>query len=165
MNRVIPLVVAVTLGLLVGCQGRGKQDVDAAKQEVKTVMEQINTAWETEDLALFSRLVAHDPSMVNFGTDINDRWIGWEGLKSGLIQQFEVFSETEVTPRHIDITISASGNTAWIAQSMNIKTSFLGSPVDLECRITCILVEHSDTWKLVHFHYSVPISESRSLGM
>jgi ketosteroid isomerase-like protein len=48
---------------------------------------------------------------------------------------------------------------------MNIKTSFLGSPVDLECRITCILAKQDEGWKLVHFHYSVPISESRNLGM
>jgi ketosteroid isomerase-like protein len=103
--------------------------------------------------------------MVNFGTDINDRWIGWDGLESGLRQQFEVFSETKVTPRHIDVRVSDSGDVAWIAQAMNIKTSFLGSPVDLECRISCVFTKRGDNWLLTHFHYSVPISESTNLGM
>ena len=165
MRKMVLSTLMIIVGASIGCQPSAKLDVTAEQEKLRSVMEQINTAWETEDLDVFSRLVLHKADMVNFGTDVNDRWVGWDALERGLQEQFEVFSETEVTVRHIDIYISDSGEVAWVAQAMNIKTKFLGSPVDLESRISAVFIKRDADWLLTHFHYSVPISESRSLGM
>jgi ketosteroid isomerase-like protein len=90
--------------------------------------------------------------------------VGWEGLEEGLRQQFEVFSETKVTPHHVDIHVSETGNVAWLSQAMKISTRFLGSPMELEARITGVFEKRETGWLMVQFHYSVPMSESIRIG-
>lgn len=165
MRRATVLVLILIAGGMMSCQRPPQVDIEAEKQSVIAVMEKINTAWETESLETFSQVVAHDESMVNFGSDVADRWVGWEGLKKGLEQQFEVFSNTQVTPRHMDIELAKTGQLAWLAQAMGVKTEFLGNPVELEARITAVFEKRNDQWLMVQFHYSVPISEGSRLGM
>ncbi len=162
---VVAAAVAVTAAVMAGCRPASEVDVAAEKQALGELMERVNAAWESEDLAVFSQVVAHDPDMVNFGSDVGDRWIGWEGLEHGLREQFEVFSDTEVTPRHVDIRVSDTGRLAWLAQAMSISTKFFGQPVSLEARITGVFEKRGAEWRLVQFHYSVPISESKRLSM
>ncbi len=165
MKRTFLLIVTIGVVIMVGCQTTPAVDISAEKAKLASLMEEINTAWEIEDLETFSRIVAHDAEMVNFGMDVNDRWQGWSALEAGLQMQFEVFSDTEVTPQQVDINVSETGRTAWLAQAMNIKTNFMGSPVSLEARITAVFEKRDVDWRLVQFHYSVPISESMALGM
>lgn len=165
MRKVKLLVLLLIVGGTISCQTPPKVDIEAERQKVRAAMEEINAAWETEDMETFSRLVAHDEDMVNFGSDVADRWVGWDALKKGLGQQFEVFSKTKVTPRHTDIHLAESGRLAWLSQAMGIKTEFLGNPVELEARITGVFEKRENDWLMVQFHYSVPISESRRLTM
>ncbi|MFQ6094445.1 MAG: SgcJ/EcaC family oxidoreductase [bacterium] len=165
MKKLILLVLVLALGATMVCQTAPKVDVEAEKQKVRAVMEKINAAWEAEDMEAFSMLVAHDEDMVNFGTDVAERWVGWGALKEGLQRQFEVFSDTRVTPHHIDIHVSETGRVAWLAQAMGISTKFLGKPVELEARITGVFEKRGPDWLLIQFHYSVPISESRRISM
>jgi uncharacterized protein (TIGR02246 family) len=158
-------IVTAALAMAMACQSAPEIDFAAEEQAVAKVMNQINAAWESEDLEVFARLVAHDADMVNFGADANDRWVGWEGLEAGLRQQFEVFSDTKVTPGEVDIHVSRSGNVAWLAQAMSMSMEFLGSPMTLEARITCVFERRGADWRLVQFHYSVPMSESMRMGM
>jgi uncharacterized protein (TIGR02246 family) len=163
MRRAVALVILVA-GIMTACQRAPEVNLAAEEQKVRGVMEKINAAWESEDLEVFSRLVVHDVDMVSFGADVNDRWVGWEGLERGLRQQFEVFSDTKVTPRHMDIHVSDTGKVAWLAQAMGIDTTFMGSPMTLEARITAVFEKRETGWRLVQFHYSVPMSESMRLG-
>ena len=48
---------------------------------------------------------------------------------------------------------------------MEGTTRFLDSPVELEARISAVFEKRGGDWRMVHFHYSVPISESGRLGM
>lgn len=163
MRRAAALVILVAV-TMTSCQKATEVNLAAEGKKVREVMEEINAAWENEDLEAFSRLVVHDADMVSFGADVNDRWVGWEGLEQGLRQQFEVFSDTKVTPRHMDIRVSDAGNTAWLAQAMGISTTFMGSPMALEARITAVFEKRENVWRLVQFHYSVPMSESMRFG-
>jgi uncharacterized protein (TIGR02246 family) len=163
MNRTTAIAVWAA-AILTACQGAPEVDIAAEEQAVRDVMGKINAAWESEDIGAFSRLVVHDGDMVSFGADLGDRWVGWEGLEKGLREQFDVFSETKVSPRHMDIHVSSTGNVAWLAQAMGISTKFLGSPMTLEARITGVFEKRDAGWLLVQFHYSVPMSESIRLG-
>jgi uncharacterized protein (TIGR02246 family) len=163
MKKTITIVVA--LCAMVGCQTGGRVDIAADTDRLKSVMDEINRAWETEDIELFSRIVAHDADLVSFGSDVNDQWIGWEALRKGLEEQFAVFSDTRVTPHRLDVHVSKTGQVAWLAQAMAVSTRFFDSPLRLEARITSVFEKRDAEWKLVQFHYSVPISESRGLGI
>lgn len=163
MTKVVVLTI-VAAGIFLACQKGPEVDVAAEEQKVRGIMQEINAAWESEDIEVFSKLVAHDADMVSFGADVNDRWVGWEGLEEGLSQQFEVFSNTKVTPRHVDVKVSDTGRVAWLAQAMGISTEFLDMQITLEARITAVFEKRDTGWLLVQFHYSVPMSESIRLG-
>jgi ketosteroid isomerase-like protein len=163
-HKVWPIVVLVAL-IALGCQMAPRIDNEAERAKLQAALDGINAAWESEDIEAFSRLVAHDEEMVNFGSDVSDRWVGWDQLEEGLRGQFEAFSDTVVTPRHVDIRISPAGDTAWLAQAMNIKTKMMGSPLEIEARITGVFAKRGTDWLMVQFHYSIPISESRRLTM
>jgi uncharacterized protein (TIGR02246 family) len=163
MKRTL-LLAMVGIGVL-GCQSIQEVDLEAEKAAVAEVMDQINRAWETEDLEAFSRLVVHDEDMVSFGADVGDRWVGWSMLQQGLQFQFEAFAETKVDPQQIDIHVSPTGQTAWLAQAMEMRTSFMGSPLVLDARITGVFEKREDQWRMVQFHYSVPMSQARGLSM
>ena len=164
MSRAALLAVVCVIGAAMGCDRAPTVDLEADKRNLEAVMREVNTAWETEDLTAFSRVVAHDEDMVSFGADVGERWVGWDAIEKGLQRQFEAFDDTEVTPQHIDIRVAESGRLAWIAQTMEINTKFLGSPIALEARITAVFAKRDARWLLVQFHYSVPISESQQLG-
>ena len=51
-----------------------------------------------------------------------------------------------------------------MAQAMEIRTTFLGSPLELEARITGVFAKQDGEWRLVQFHYSIPISEALRIG-
>lgn len=163
MRKAVALVL-LAAGTTLACRAAPKVDVAAEERKLGEAMERINTAWESEDMSAFSQLVVHDEDMVSFGADVADRWVGWEGLEQGLRQQFEAFSDTEVTPRHVNIRVSDTGKVAWLAQAMSISTKFLGNPVTLEARITAVFEKRDTDWRMVQFHYSVPMSESMRLG-
>lgn len=163
MTKVVTLFF-LTAAIIMACQRMPEVDVAAEQQRVREVMEKINAAWESEDMAAFSQLVVQDADMVSFGADVEDRWVGWNGLEEGLRQQFEVFSDTKVTVKHMDIHVSENGTVAWLAQAMDISTKFLGSPMTLETRITGVFEKRDSGWLMVQFHYSVPMSESIRLG-
>jgi hypothetical protein len=149
---------------LTACQPEPPFDRAAEERVLRAIMARVNEAWETENLESFGELVAHDADMLNFGADINEHWTGWDALVVGLKRQFESFDETKVTPHELVVELSPSGDAAWLAQTMNMRSMMLGSLVSLEARITAVFAKRNGEWKMVQFHYSLPISESVRLG-
>jgi uncharacterized protein (TIGR02246 family) len=164
-THVLGLGIALAAVAALGCPAAPPTlDLEAEHRTLRAVMEAVNRAWENEDMEVFAQGVAHDADMVSFGADVADRWVGWEGLQRGLREQFEVFADTVVTPRHLDIKVARGGNVAWVAQAMGITTEFLGSPIAIEARFTAVFEKRDAGWRMVQFHYSIPMSESARLA-
>ncbi len=53
-----------------------KVAIEAKKAKVKSVVDQLEQVWESEDMELFSKIIAHDVDMANYGTHAAERFVG-----------------------------------------------------------------------------------------
>jgi ketosteroid isomerase-like protein len=134
-------------------------DLEAAKVAVNSVLDQWIQVIDTENLELFSKLMAHDPDMVSFGTDAAERWVGYESLENSMKKQFESTEESKGTSRERVITVHKSGEVAWWSELWDWKGKAQGQPFALEgMRLTGVLEKRNGNWVIVHVHASVPVS-------
>jgi ketosteroid isomerase-like protein len=139
--------------LVLGCQ----QAVDTAaeKSTVKAVLDSYVTSVENEDMDLYSKTVAHDTAMVNFGTD-GQPIVGWEALKKVMADQNAALSQTKITVSSVSIIVPPSGELAWATTLWNFKAKMRDKPIELPVRCTWVLEKRANSWVIVHFHKSVP---------
>jgi hypothetical protein len=151
------LFFGIFLLTMSGCNQR--VDIKAARTESKKVVNQMIQAIETEDMDLFSKIIAHDADMVNFGTDAAERWVGWDSLKESVKKQFASFEKTKLTVKDQVIKVNPSGNVAWFSEVVDWDIVAQAQPTHIEgSRITGVLEKRNGNWVIVQFHISVPVS-------
>ena len=155
-NLFVLFVVVVFLGLSACTQ---KVDLEAEKAQVKTVVDQLEQLFETEDMDLFSRIYAHDSDMVIFGTDAAERFVGWEAVKESFQQSFASFENTKLTVKDQVIKVHQSGEVAWFSEIMDWDLVAQGQPVTIQgTRLTGVLEKRNGNWVIVQVHASVPVA-------
>ncbi len=134
-------------------------DLEAAKVAVNSVLDQWIQVVDNENLELFSKLMAHDPDMVSFGTDAAERWVGYQSLESSMEKQFESTEESKAISRERVITVHKSGEVAWWSELYDMTGKAQGEAFALEgMRLTGVLEKRNGNWVIVQFHGSVPVS-------
>lgn len=157
MKNLFVLFFGLTFLVFNGCNQ--KVDLKADRVEVNTVVNQMVQAIETEDIDLFAKITAHDPDMVNFGTDAAERWVGWDALKDSVEKQFAFFDKTKLTVKDQSIKVNSLGNVAWFSEVADWDVIAQGEPTHIEgSRITGVLEKRDGNWVIVQFHISVPVS-------
>ncbi|HLF85975.1 MAG TPA: SgcJ/EcaC family oxidoreductase [Nitrospiria bacterium] len=158
MKKLVALFLgAVFLGMS-GCAQ--KVDIEAERAKVKAVVDQFKQVWETEDLELLSKIMAHDADIVVNGTDAAEHWVGWEPFKASVAKMFPAFENIKITVKEQSIKIHPSGNVAWFSQIWDWDLVVEGKPVRSEGqRFTGVLEKRNGNWLFVQFHNSVPVSE------
>ncbi len=152
----IPLLFGAAFLVLIGCTP--PVDLEAEKANVRTVVDQFEKVWETEDMQLFSKIMAHDADMVNFVSDAPEHFIGWDALKKAAEEMFPAFENTNVTVRDQVIRVHPAGQAAWFSRLWGWSLEVKGQPVRLEgCRFTGVLEKRNGEWVFVPFHNSVPV--------
>jgi len=145
--------------LLINAGCTQKADIETEKAKVKSVVDQFEQVWEKEDMELFSRIIAHDSDMVNYGTDAAEYFVGWEALKKAIEEMFPVFEKIKITVRDQFIKVHSSGNVAWFSEIWDWDLIAEGEPVRIDgCRFTGVLEKRNNNWIFVQFHNSVPVS-------
>ena len=157
MKNLFALFFTVALLLMSACTQ--KVDLEAEKAKVKTVVDQFAQVWETEDMELFSKIMAHDADMVNYGTDAAEYLVGWEALKEAVEKMFPSFENIKITVKDQVIKVHPSGNVAWFSEAWDWDLVVEGQPVRSEGgRFTGVLEKRNGNWVFVQFHNSVPVS-------
>ena len=131
-----------------------KVDVGTEKEAVRAVLDEYVKSIETENMALYAKLVVKDTAMVNFG-GFGKPIVGWESLKKVMEGQNEMLSDTKIEVSDLMIRLSSDGKLAWATCSWNLKAKMAANPVELPIRCTWILEKHDAVWLIVHFHKSM----------
>ncbi len=162
MKRIAIPVCVVVLVFAVGILAKTSAksvDLEAAKVAVNSVLDQWIQAFETENMELFSKLVAHDPDMVSFGTDAAERCVGYQSLENSMKRLFESAEESKATSRDRVIKVHKSGEVAWFSEIWDQKGKAQGQPYAMEgSRLTGVLEKRNGNWVIVQIHASVPVS-------
>ena len=134
-------------------------NIDNEKVAVKNALDSYVTSVENANIELYTKTVANDPSMVNFGTGAGDRIVGWNALREVIEAQNAALSATKISVSDIMISISPEGNFAWATSLWDFKATMGGQAIVLPVRCTWILEKRETDWVIVHFHKSVGMTE------
>lgn len=151
---VLLLASAIVLSVTAGCQQA--VNVEAEKAAIRAVLDGYITSIENEDMALYARIIAHDPNMVNFGTDAVERIVGWDALEKLINAQNAAWSGTNIEARDVTINLLAGGRSAWATSLWHLNTTVAGQPIEVnQVRCTWVLEKRQAGWVIVHFHKSI----------
>ena len=147
------------LVLVAGVGYAGTPPAKSAEAEVVAVLDQIVKAFEAKDLAAYSRHVAHDADMVNFGTDAVERWVGWEAYKAAMEKQFLAFEKAKLTVHDRVVKVSKGGDVAWVSELWDWEGVSQGEPFSLKgMRLTIVLEKRQGQWLEVQGHASIGVA-------
>lgn len=137
-----------------GRSNSSKDEVTKVKETVDGIAKSI----ENEDIHIFENITAHDSDMVSFGTDSDERWVGYDNFLGSVKKQFNSFENTRLKVKDQVIKIHDSGNVAWFSELADWSTKAGGQKTEIkDSRITGVLEKRDDKWVLVQFHASVPV--------
>ena len=160
-TKIMLAFAAITVCLsLNNCTQQRTVNSDAERTKVKSVVDDFKNFWETEDMNLFSKIMAHDADMVNYGTDANEIFVGWNALKDSISQILPAIDKTKITVRNQVIKVDADGNAAWFSEIWDWDLMFGGQPAQIpNQRLTGVLEKRDGNWVIVQFHNSVPVKQ------
>jgi hypothetical protein len=111
-----------------------------------------------QDINLLSEIFSHDDDMINYGSDSDEVFHGWEELKNSFLNQFKSFEKLEVSYRDRSIKIGNNRQYAWYSEALDFNIIINGKPVIINgFRHTGIMEKRDNKWFIVQFHYSVPV--------
>lgn len=156
MKNVFVWLFTAAYVALSGCTQ--KVDLEAETVKVKSVVDQFAQVWESEDMELFSRIMAHDADMVVYGSDAPEHWVGWEPLKESVEKMLTSLENTKITVREQSIKVHPSGTVAWFSEVWDWDMVLEGKAVRSEGqRLTGVLEKRNGNWVFVQIHNSVPV--------
>ena len=172
MKKFFPVAVVFSLVFLlclaVGCKKEEKEeaeetavavDLEAAEAAVNSVINQMIESMETENMDLLSKLFAHDPDIIMFGSDAAEKFVGYEAIEESMKKQFESFEETKLTSHECLIKVHQSGEVAWWSGIWDMQGKAQGQPYAVQgFRVTGVFEKRNGNWVIVQWHASVPVS-------
>lgn len=114
-------------------------------------------AMDRQDMDRLAALCAQDRRAVHIGTDRDERWFGWEELRSATRKQFDRLEAFRVDAKDRRIHLSATGSVAWFHQRLDAEIVSEDGSTRLEgARLTGVAEKQEGDWALVQTHLSVP---------
>jgi ketosteroid isomerase-like protein len=124
--------------------------------QIEETLKRYYIALSERDIELFSDVMAHDEEMVNFGTDRDERWVGWNELEQIHRRQFEAITSYEITRHDSTVKLNASADTAWFSEILKAQVEAMDERYELSLRVSGVLEKRDGKWVIVHFHRSLP---------
>ena len=154
---IFPMIIGIIF--VCGCKTEPKTIInkEKEKQAIKLVLEKYALANENQDMNLIEDIWCPSDQIVSFGTEGDEKHIGFGDIKSAVQKQFNVFSNTFISYRDQIIGLNEDGNTAWFSEIINYNFIYEGKAHQFEgIRYTGVLVKKDGKWKLVQTHMSIP---------
>ncbi len=156
----LKLSLAAILAFSLLAAGCAQQpDAPNAIGDAKRVVDQFLTAFESGNMDIISQIMSHDSSLVVFGTDAAEYWVGYPAVERALKAQLAAFKNIKLTVSDQKINISDQLDAVWFSELVGWSMTVNDQPVDLKgLRITGVLANDPGGWKIVQMHFSVPVS-------
>ncbi len=164
MKSLLSFLLASPMIAFAACSSNVDSDCDddvdlvAEKAKVQIVVDNLVTQIETEDMDMLSQIYAHDDDIIAFGTDADERVVGWEALKQLMEAQNGQTQNTEITVSNQAIKLSPKGYTAWFSELLDWKFDFESEHYSFSgVRMSGVLEKRDDGWKIVQIHTSIGV--------
>lgn len=165
MKKFAFLLSGLLLIFSMGCRQQAPKKVDTAneKKAVENVLEKYVVANENKDFNMFKQIWAPDSDIILFGTDNDEKLIGWNNIEKAIKQQFAHVSQTYISVLNQDIKVNSTGNTAWFAEVLNFNFVLNNKAKTFDgVRFTGVLEKRDSGWEIVQGHLSIPATTTLS---
>ncbi|MEE4258744.1 MAG: nuclear transport factor 2 family protein [Bacteroidales bacterium] len=160
MKRISLLFVLVSVLIISSCSDCDKKlNLKDETIAIENVLEKYIIANENQDFELTEEIWAPNPDIILYGTDSDDRLMGWTNIRAAIKDQFSQITDTYISASDQFIKLNCTGNTAWFAETLNYNFVYKGEARSYEgLRFTGVLEKMDGEWKIVQAHLSVPAS-------
>jgi ketosteroid isomerase-like protein len=154
------LLLFFVVFVAVSCNKPEKQiDVATEISEIENALDKYIMANEKEDFVLIESIWAPSEDIVLYGTDSDERLVGWNNIREVIKTQFSMIENTYISASDQVINISDCGNTAWFAERLNYNFVYTGNAHSYDnIRFTGVMEKIDGRWLIVQAHLSLPAS-------
>lgn len=156
-NYLLPIFVVI---VAFSCNAPVEQiDFEAETSEIENALDKYIMANEKEDFVLIESIWAPQEDIVLYGTDSDERLVGWSAIQEVIKRQFSMIENTYISASDQVIRVSECGNTAWFAERLNYNFIYQGTAHSYDnIRFTGVMEKIDDRWVIVQAHLSLPAS-------
>lgn len=130
------------------------------ESDIMDVLDKYAQAYSDKDIESMMSLFADDPDLVVIGTG-EDEWIeGYNELKTGFKRDFSQADNIKII--FDKVTISSSGNFAWVSSKMAMICEIGVEGIKLSGRLSLVLEKRDNNWLITHIHFSLPALEQKT---
>jgi ketosteroid isomerase-like protein len=124
---------------------------------IEALLEEYVIANENQDFDLIEKIWAPDSDIILYGTDSDERLMGWSNIRSAIREQFLQIEDTYISASDQFIKLNPTGTTAWFAETLDYNFVYKGEAKNYKgMRFTGVLEKADGQWKLVQAHLSLP---------
>lgn len=159
--RNLSVLLVLTSFLFISSCSNCDKDLNLMDETVaiENVLEKYIIANENQDFELTEEIWAPNPDIILYGTDSDERLMGWTNIRIAIKDQFSQITDTYISASDQFIKLNCTGNTAWFAETLNYNFVYKGVARSYEgLRFTGVLEKMDGEWKIVQAHLSVPAS-------
>jgi ketosteroid isomerase-like protein len=160
MKAIPTLAVLLAILLFSGCEAnKEKVDLQAETRAIEEVLESYIIANENQDFTLIEKIWAPKEDIILYGTDTDERLMGWTNIRDAVRLQFNLIEDTYISASDQYIRISDDGKTAWFAETLNYNFVYKEEARTYDgLRFTGVMQKIDGHWLIVQAHLSVPAS-------
>ena len=126
---------------------------------IEELLEQYAIANETQDFDLIEKIWAPDSDIILYGTDSDERLMGWTNIRSAIKEQFAQIKDTYISASDQFIKLNCTGTTAWFAETLDYNFVYKEEAKSYKgLRFTGVVEKIDGEWKMVQAHLSLPAS-------
>ena len=121
------------------------------------VLTTITDSWDAyrlRDVEGVLSFYSADPDLVAVGTGHDERFVGREALRAGLVNDFSQGNEAAL--RITWASVSGVGNVAWVTADCVVDATVSGRTVSVLGRLTAVLEKREEKWFIMQTHFSLP---------
>lgn len=156
--NVFLLVIVVIFG--VSCSNCNHEFNKADEMiAIENLLEEYVIANENQDFDLIEKIWAPASDIILYGTDSDERLMGWTNIRAAIREQFLQITDTYISASDQFIKLNNTGATAWFAETLDYNFVYKGEAKSYKgMRFTGVLEKMDGQWKLVQAHLSLPAS-------
>ncbi|MCF6172064.1 MAG: nuclear transport factor 2 family protein [Bacteroidales bacterium] len=158
MKKTNALLVVFVFLLLSSC-GDCEKKINKVDEigAIETLLEEYVIANENQDFDLIEKIWAPDSDIILYGTDSDERLMGWTNIRNAVREQFQQIDETYISASDQFIKLNCTGTTAWFAETLDYNFVYKDEAKSFKgLRFTGVVEKIDGQWKLVQAHLSLP---------
>jgi ketosteroid isomerase-like protein len=131
------------------------QLINRSKESVRKTLDEFTTGWENLDAVRVLATIAKNHETIIYGTDLVERWFGYEAFVEPVKAQMVAFKNPKYTWGEGEPRIQVKGDVAWASGELTVRLGDEGEVQENTMRSTFVLIWEDDYWKIIQAHFSI----------